>query len=61
MIAWAVRDLRERDDVASLPVFDSLVVPLSKVELASERLRDAFTRYFAALRPGGPLIVPRVH
>ncbi len=61
VIAWAMRDLRELDDVASLPVFDSLVVPLSKVELARERLRDAFTRHFAALRPGGPLIVPRVH
>lgn len=60
-IAWAMRDLRELDGVAALPVFDSLVVPMSKVDLARERLRAAFTRYFVAIRPEGPLIVPRVH
>ncbi len=61
VIAWAMRDLRELDGVATLPVFDSLVVPLSKLNLARERLQAAFTRYFAEMRPEGPLIVPRVH
>lgn len=60
VIEWAMRDLRELDGVAALPVFDSLVVPVSKVDLARERLRAAFTRYFETMRPEGPLIVPRV-
>ena len=61
VIKAAMRDLRERDDVAALPVFDSLVVPASKVGVARSRMADAFTGYFSRLRSGGVPIVPRVH
>lgn len=61
VVKAAMRDLRDLDGVASLPVFDSLVVPSSKADLARDRLRDAFTGHFAAIRPGEGLIVPKVH
>jgi len=60
VIGAAMRGLRH-DGVASLPVFDSLVVPASKAEVAKAHLQQAFTRYFDELRPGGEPIVPRVH
>ncbi len=56
IIKDAMRRLRDLEGVAVLPVFDSLVAPLSKLEAAERHLRDAVSCYF----PSVP-INPKLH
>lgn len=60
IIRDAMVALRERDDVAALPVHDSLIVPLSRLEVTRERLSDAFSGYMRRIVPDGPPIIPRI-
>lgn len=55
----AMRRLRAQGTPA-LPVHDSLVVPKSRLQDAREMMSIAFTSYFKALQPHGPLVIPGV-
>lgn len=46
IIKDAMRRLREAEGIAVLPVFDSLVAPLSKLEAAAGHLKAAVSSYF---------------
>lgn len=56
IIKDAMRRMRDAEGVAVLPVFDSLIAPVSKLEAAAFHLREAVAGYFPLTT-----INPRVH
>jgi hypothetical protein len=52
--------LRRRHDVPALPVHDSLIVPLSRLEDARSALVEAFGTYLHQERGHPPTVLPSV-
>jgi hypothetical protein len=56
----ALETLKDREGVLALPIHDGLILPVSKVALGREVLKEAFSRYFKDTLGMTIMIIPKV-